>query len=497
MAQAVVGWLRAVRWPELGLFLPAIALFVFWLWGQAALPVLAAGLPLAVLLLRRVLPGVPDTAISDQAIATLDTALAAGSAQGRQTGCFVLQFDNLPGICDRLGRSRQSEILAASVARIRGALRPGDLLFTLEDGCLVVVLAPSERLDLESAVRIAGRLQLVAQQPMILDRDTVQLTCCIGFCHARQIAGGSGRDLLDAAQVAVDEAMHHKPGAIRTYTQDLAKARRDRDTLRAGFAAAVAEGQVRAHFQPQVSTDSGSVSGIEALARWHHPELGLLAPGAFLPAIEGTDLMDLLGEAMLSQALSSIVGWDLAGHQVPSVSVNFSARELGDPQLPERLAWQLDRHGLAAGRLTVEVLESVVARDGDDMIVRNIRRIADMGCGVDMDDFGTGNASITSIRRFALRRLKIDRSFVRAADTDRDQQQLVTAILSLAERLGLETLAEGVETQGEHAMLAQLGCGHVQGFVVARPMPMDEVSAWLADHRRRLTDALRIGVRAR
>jgi EAL domain-containing protein (putative c-di-GMP-specific phosphodiesterase class I) len=332
---------------------------------------------------------------------------------------------------------------------------------------------------------------------MQLGPDTVQLTCCIGFCHSRQIEAGTGQVLLDAAQVAADEAMQHAPGGIRAYSVDLAQARKDRDALRHGFAAAVAEGQVRAHFQPQLSTDSGAVSGIEALARWHHPERGLLTPGAFLPAIEGTDLMSVLGEAMLTQALAALQAWDAAGLKVPSVSVNFSAKELSDHELPDRLTWMLDRHGLSAARLTVEVLESVVAKDGDDIIARNIRRIAEMGCGVDMDDFGTGNASITSIRQFALRRLKIDRSFVRAVDANRDQQQLVTAILSLAERLGLETLAEGVETRGEHAMLAQLGCGHVQGYVVARPMPAEEVAPWLAEHRNRLAEALRIGVRAR
>ncbi len=497
MSQAGKWWSRALRWPELGLFLPVLMLPAYWHSGHAPLLALGAGLPLLLLLLRRLLPAPPDVAMADQVIGAIDSALNAGPASGRQTGCFVVQFDNLDAVCDRLGRARQSEILAASVARIRAALRPGDTMFVLEDGSLVLVLAPTDRLDLESMVRIAGRVQLVGQQPVLLGADTVQLTCCIGFCHARQVQGGRGQALLDAAQIAVDEARQHRPGAIRSYTPDLARARSDRDALRSGFAMAVAEGQLRAHFQPQLSTDSGAVSGVEALARWHHPERGLLSPGAFLPAIEGTDLMDLLGEAMLTQALAALRGWDSAGCRVPSVSVNFSARELGDPQLPERLAWQLDRHGLAAGRLTVEVLESVVAKDGDDMIVRNIRRIAEMGCGVDMDDFGTGNASITSIRRFALRRLKIDRSFVRAADTDRDQQQLVTAILSLADRLGLETLAEGVETQGEHAMLAQLGCGHVQGFVVARPMPAEEMSPWLADHRGRLAEALRIGVRAR
>jgi diguanylate cyclase len=495
MMQAVRGWVRLIRWPDLGLFLPVLALPAYILLGWVEVLILATGLPLVAVLLRRALPKGGQIAVADQVIATLDAGLQAG--QGRQTGCLVLQFDTLQAVCDRLGRARQSEILAASVARIRGALRPGDLLFALEDGCLVIVLGPTERLDHESLVRIAGRLQLVAQQPMQLGPDVVQLTCCIGFCHARQIDRVSGKAMLEAAQIATDAAMQHAPGAIRAYTVDLAQARSDRDALRSSFAAAVADGQIRAFFQPQVSTDSGAVSGMEALARWHHPDRGLLSPGVFLPAIEGTDLMDVLGEAMLTQALQALCHWDLAGLRVPSVSVNFSARELSDPELPDRLGWQLDRHGLTPDRLTVEVLESVVAKDGDDIIARNIGRIAAMGCGVDMDDFGTGNASITSIRRFALRRLKIDRSFVRAVDANRDQQQLVTAILSLAERLGLETLAEGVETQGEHAMLAQLGCGHVQGYVVGRPMPADETAPWLTDHRNRLAKALKIGVGAR
>jgi len=494
MTLAVREWMRRFSWLEFGLFLSVLVLPVCLALGWEKFLVLAAGLPLLVALLLRAVSGGPQIAVADQVIAALDASLAAG--QGRQTGCLVLQFDTLQAVCDRLGRVRQSEVLAASVTRVRGALRPGDRLFALEDGCLVVVLGPTLRLDLESMVRIAGRLQLVAQQPMQLGPDTVQLTSCIGFCHAPQIEGASGRAMLDAAQVAMDAAVEHAPGAIRAYSADLARARSDREALRTSFATAVAEGQVRAHFQPQLSTDTGEVSGMEVLARWHHPQRGLLLPGVFLPVIEGTELVDMLGETMLRQALQALAGWDRAGLRVPSVSVNFSARELADPELPERLAWALHGHGLTPDRLTVEVLESVVARDGDDIIARNIGRIARMGCGVDMDDFGTGNASITSIRRFALRRLKIDRSFVRGVDGNRDQQHLVTAILSLSDRLGLETLAEGVETQGEHAMLAQLGCGHVQGFVVARPMPLQEVTSWLTDHRARLAEALRIGVPA-
>lgn len=483
-----------LRRPDLAVFLPCLALLAFWFGGEAGLLALSVGLPLAVVLARRWLPEPQAVAVSDQVIDRLDAVLRDPS---QQTGCFVLQFDDPSWLCDRHGRARQSEILAASIARIRGAMRPGDVLFPLEDGSLVVVLGPTQRLDMEGMIRIAGRLQLVVQQPMLLGDAPVQVTCCIGFGHCRQLDRRAGKSLLQAAQIAVDEAFRHRPGAIRAYSTDLAQARALRDSLRADFAAAVEAGQVRAYFQPQLSTDSGAVSGMEALARWHHPDHGCLSPGQFLPAIEGTDLMELLGREMLSQSLAALAGWDRAGFRVPTVAVNFSAQDLRDPQLPERLGWALDRHDMAPARLTVEVLESVVAFEADDIIARNIARLSEMGCGIDLDDFGTGNASITSIRNFALRRLKIDRSFVRAVDSDRQKQKLVTTILSLAEDLGLEALAEGVETQGEHAMLAQLGCGHVQGYVIARPLPLEEVAPWLSDHRDRLAKALRIGVRAR
>lgn len=478
-------------------FLSALAVAVYWFLGDMALLALAVGFPVLTLVAVWFWPWSGGKAASDQVIDRLEAALHDRSEGPRQTGCFVVQFDDPSRICDRHGRTLQSEVLAACIGRIRGAMRPGDRLFPLEDGSLVVVLAPSQRLDLEGMVRIAGRMQLVVQQPMVVGDISVQLSCCIGFCHARQINAETGRALLEAAQIAADEAMRHRPGAIRAYTDDLALIRATRDRLRSGFAAAIDAGQIRAHFQPQVSTDSGEVSGLEALARWHHPDRGVLAPGDFLPALEGTDLMELLGREMLNQSLSALAEWNRAGLAVPAVSVNLSPQDLRDPQLPDRLAWALDAHGLQPGRLTIEVLESVVAGVDDDIIRRNLDRIAMMGCGVDLDDFGTGNASITTIRQFSLQRLKIDRSFVRGVDYIRDQQKLVTAILALAEQLGLESLAEGVETQAEHAMLAQLGCGHVQGYVISKPLPPEEVATWLRQHRERLPRALRIEMRAR
>jgi EAL domain-containing protein (putative c-di-GMP-specific phosphodiesterase class I)/GGDEF domain-containing protein len=480
--------------PELVLFLPALMLGALWLGGSAGLAGAALVLPMIAIWVQRtgrVSEGVP---VSDQVAAALDRALRDGAPTGSSTGCIVLQFDDSLHLCDRLGRTRQSEILAASISRLRGALRTNDRLYALEDGSLAVVLGPALRLDLEAMLRIAGRLQLVVQQPMQLHAGYVQQTCSVGFCPSRSLPGTAGAAILDAAQIAADEAMRHRPAALRAFTPDLAQARTARDTLRARFEQAVEAGQIRAYFQPQVSTDSGAVTGVEALARWHHPDRGVLGPAEFLPAIEGTELIDQLGEVMLDQGLAMLAASDALGLRIPSVSVNLTALDLADVQLPDRLRWALDRHGLAPPRLTVEVLESVVARPGDDSIAQVIGKLSDLGIGIDLDDFGTGNASITTIRRFALTRLKIDRSFVRGVDHDRDQQKFVTAVLALAEQLGLDTLAEGVETQGEHAMLAQLGCGHVQGYILARPMQGDDLMLWLRQHRDRLDRALRIGV---
>lgn len=477
--------------------LPVLGLVAYWAGGEVSLIALAASLPPGVLLYRMHLHRIAPIAMSDQVIDRLDRTLGEIAAKGGATGCLVIQFDDVAHLADRLGRTRQCEVLAASIARLRGALRPGDMLFPMEDGTLAVALSATPRLDSEIMVRIAARLHLLVQQPMTLVDGPVQVTCSIGFCHTQQLRHPDGRTLLDAAQVAGEEATRHRPGAIRGYSDDLARARAERDALRAGFSQAVDRGEIQAWFQPQLSTDSGEVSGIEALVRWRHPQRGLLAPASFLPAIVGSELMELLGQTMLAQSLSALTELDRRGLRVPTVAVNFTAQELRDLQLPDRLQWTLDRFKLAPSRLTVEVLESVVAGDGDEVIASNISRIAAMGCGVDLDDFGTGNASITAIRRFALNRLKIDRSFIREVDQNRDQQKLVTAILSLAERLGLETLAEGVETPAEHALLAQLGCGHVQGYVVARPMPLGDLIHWLSAHRDRQREAIRIGIQAR
>jgi EAL domain-containing protein (putative c-di-GMP-specific phosphodiesterase class I) len=273
--------------------------------------------------------------------------------------------------------------------------------------------------------------------------------------------------------------MQHKAKAQNALIQDVTQALED--------------GHIIPWFQPQISTDTGEVSGFEALARWHHPERGMIAPADFLPAIEQAGMFERLGEVILYHSLTCLKKWDKAGFRVPQVGVNFSDSELRNPKLVDKIRWELDRFDLSPDRLNVEILETVIAEAEDDVITRNIAGLATLGCAIDLDDFGTGHASISNIRRFAVERIKIDRSFMTKVDTDPEQQRMVSAIVTMAEQLNLKTLGEGVETAGEHAMLAQLGCTHVQGFGLGRPMPYADTLNWMQKHHEKLAETPKIG----
>ena len=245
--------------------------------------------------------------------------------------------------------------------------------------------------------------------------------------------------------------------------------------------------------QPQVSTDTGDITGFEALARWEHPSKGVVGPQVFLPFAEQAKLMNKLGQTIRHHAFRAMRDWDCAGAVIPRIGINFSSDELRDPSLVDRVRWELDQFDLSPDRLAVEILETVFSRRPDDVITRNVTQLSKLGCCIDLDDFGTSHASFSSIKRFDVSRIKIDRSFVSNADRDPSQQQMVSAILMMAERLNLETLAEGVETPGEHALMAQLGCHHVQGFGVGKPMPVEHTLDWIKDRRAKLEGAPRIG----
>ena len=239
---------------------------------------------------------------------------------------------------------------------------------------------------------------------------------------------------------------------------------------------------VVAHFQPQLCCHTGTVSGFELLARLNHPTRGLLDPSQFLPGLS-PDQLRQLSRTMLVRGLEALAHWAAAGFLVDTVSLNVSAVDLIDPQFADFVLWELDRQSVPPQRLVLEVIEELSPVDMADAVQRNLARLAHLGCGVDLDDFGKGYASLEALHRLPVQRVKIDRSFVIGCDSDPGQQRMVLAILALAERMGIATLAEGVETPAQHAFAAQIGCSHVQGYAIARPMPLDATLGFLADRR--------------
>lgn len=494
-----------VRRPEIMAFLPAVTLAAFWFGGEQVLVATALGLPMLFALFGSFrhevdVPDFPDTLGGLSSLPQMERALTevlhAAPLTGETTGVLVVMIDNLTEIETSFGNAGVSALQERLGDRLVSALRGPDMIARVRPGCFAVLLAPMRRLDLEAMVQVAARLQSAIAPSVSLDATRLYVTASIGFCLAARAPQQSARGLVDAAIAAARDAVRCGPGAIRAYSAEIALRQQQTEDLRGSLERAFDEGQIQPWFQPQISTDTGALTGLEALARWVHPERGVVPPAEFLPAVMDAGLAARLCDTMLASALSSLRKWDQAGIRIPRVAVNFSESELRDPRLVERIKWELDRFDLRPERLCIEILETVVADSTADIIQRNLAGLSRLGCPLDLDDFGTGHASLGSIRRFGVGRLKIDRSFITHVHEDREQQRTVAAILSLAEQLGLDTLAEGVELQEEHNMLAQLGCKHVQGFVLARPMPFEDVVPWLTQYRTTLRPAPRIGSRA-
>jgi diguanylate cyclase (GGDEF)-like protein len=486
-------------------FLPAICLGAYWLGGESTLIATALGLPACLALANLItLPahatlgtdGVTGLPMRPAVIDIIDQTLDAQSATGRTTACLAVSLDDFRGLEANFGPDAAHDILKATARRLIDVLRDLDVVARLDGPRFAVALAPVRRADLETLIQLASRIQASLSEPLSIDATKIYVSASIGFCLPSRAPGQSGAAFLDAAEAALADAKSNGAGSIRAFTPGAIQTTLDRGTVLADVGDALENGQIIPWFQPQVSTDTGTVSGMEALARWVHPEKGVVPPAEFLPAIEESGLIERLGEIILYHSFTALKTWDKAGFDVPTVSVNFSATELSNPKLVDKIRWELDRFEFEPERLTVEILENVIASSDNDIITRNIAALSHLGCGIDLDDFGTGHASIANIRRFAVKRIKIDRSYVTRCDVDRNQQDMLAAILTMAERINLQTLTEGVETVGEHAMLAQLGCGHVQGFSIARPMAFDLTLDWMDTHRQKLAQTPQIGRKA-
>ncbi len=408
----------------------------------------------------------------------LDDVLDDCARRERTTAVLIMQVDDLHIADGEWGAEIGEKVMDRIVQRVGATMRGQDAVLRAGDDTLVVLMAPTRRADLDVVMNIVDRLQAAVAEPISIQGRSIRVRSCIGICTESMAPTRSASALLAAADCALRIARRQGDDAVRVFNPDMQSRVEIDHRLSTQIEDALEKGEIRPWFQPQVDARTGRLAGFEALARWHHPELGILSPAKFLDTVASAGFSGEMGQHMLRASLEALAEWDRAGLDVPNVGVNVSLDELTDPRLAERVIWQLDRHEIEPSRIAFEILETVTLRDDDEAIMRNITALRQAGCRLDLDDFGTGAASIAHIARFGVHRIKIDRSFVSGLDSDEKQKDIVSAILSLADQLGIETLAEGVETPEERATLSHLGCTHLQGFGIARPMPFEDTIAW-------------------
>jgi len=429
------------------------------------------------------LTGVPTRCVAMDGLANF---LRSERGSGREAAVLHINIDKFRQVNDRFGLEAGDSVLAEISNRIGECIRDRDILARIDGDVFAVVLSPIRKADVATALAVADRIKQEVARPFSVDQVTCHLTCSIGICLSSRAPSHDVASVFASAETALLLARKEGPNATRSFSPKMRREAQKLKNLSVELDEALENGRIRPYFQPQICADSGELAGFEALARWEHPENGVILPGLFLNAIESGGKSERLGEVILYHSLTAIKAWDNAGLRVPSVGVNFSSSELRNPKLVEKIKWEVDRFDIAPHRLTIEILEDVVSDHDDDVVTRNIRALAAQGFGIDLDDFGTGHAAIANIRRFAVNRIKIDRSFIMGIDGDEEQKTLTSAIIRMAESLGLETLAEGVETIPEHAVLAGLGCRYLQGFGIGRPIPFDQTFEWMKSHQAKI-----------
>ena len=468
---------------------PLAVLLAFLYGGNVALAGVAIAAPMLLASLGA--GSRPNAATCDRALATgptwrddliawVERALPRAAQQGVQVAVIFITIDDLDTIEARFGRVMYETVFAEAETRLKALLREDDIIARC--GQSVAIGVSNVRVpENESLMIMAQRLQKAFEDPFSDGPTRTYCSISLGIAAESHVKSSSGTNIVAGAQRASELAMVSGPGSIRFYSGGLSSDEAlSRNTARE-LNNALETSEIFAWFQPQVRTDSGQVIGFEALARWDHPDRGLVAPASFLPDIEKSGLSQRLAEVILRQSLMALNVWDAAGFDVPSISVNFSADELRNPRLPDYVRWELDRHGIAPRRLVIEVLESVASESSEDVISRTLHALSRIGCRIDLDDFGTGFTSFVNIRRFEVERIKIDRSLVNQIDCDKGQYRMFSALLAFGERLGIDTLAEGVETAAEMNVLKSLGCQDVQGYVISRPLPLGETLLWLEE----------------
>ncbi|ABF62110.1 diguanylate cyclase/phosphodiesterase (plasmid) [Ruegeria sp. TM1040] len=397
-----------------------------------------------------------------------------------------VDLDRFKQINDLMGHAAGDQILLHAAEAMQRQIGPDDMTARVGGDEFVIVLR-GHGTDSKTKA-IAKRVIEEISKPVEIEGEFVNVGASIGIAYLAAGETDPAR-ILSNADIALYIAKSEGRGRVSFYN-DATRARFEGNmALLRDLRIGLDNGEITAFFQPQVDGITNEVLGFEALARWHHPKRGMLDPGVFITLAFEHGLGDRLTERIVSDAISALLEWRALGLPAPSVSVNFSAKQLRDGGLVEYLDDALFAANLQPKDIAIEVLESVLFSDGVDPALNTIAKLQDRGYKIELDDFGTGHASISNLRRFKVDGIKLDKDFVAGVDQDAEQEVILRTMIDLCRNLNIECLAEGVETEAEIAKLISLGCSRFQGYGIARPMARDAVTSWLETHYGRKPDA--------
>ena len=417
----------------------------------------------------------------------LQQALAASARRQRHGALFLLDIDDFKTLNDTQGHDVGDQFLRQVAERIAAAVREGDTVARLGGDEFVVLLQDldAETVAAVQAERIAAKLQASLRQPYQLDlapgggvRAVHSHYCTASIGIALFLGKDVGEDeLLKRADTAMYEAKSLGRNTLTFFDPDMQAAIAARAALHADLRMAVRRNQFILHYQPQVDHD-GRVRGAEALVRWHHPQRGMISPAEFIPLAEATGLILPIGHWVLETACKQLATWARYPELAElTIAVNVSARQFKHRDFVDLVTAVIEATGANPNRLKLELTESMLAADVDDIVVK-MAALKETGVGFSLDDFGTGYSSLYYLKSLPLDQLKIDQSFVRDVLTDANDAAIAGAIVALAHSLGLSVIAEGVEVAAQRDFLARSGCRRYQGYFFSRPLPAESFEAY-------------------
>jgi diguanylate cyclase (GGDEF)-like protein/PAS domain S-box-containing protein len=421
------------------------------------------GLPNRVLLLDRI-----------------DQALARGRRESMPVAVLFLDLDGFKAINDTVGHHVGDRLLNEVAGRLQNVVRERDTVARLGGDEFAVVLEGMTSMNSLSGV--ARKLLNAVASPYVIDDRDLYVTTSIGVARFPR-DGDDVHTLLRKADGAMYRAKQAGKNTYRFYSQLEGDEDVQRLELEQQLRRAVERREFVVYYQPQVSIDSSSVVGVEALLRWNHPEQGIVEPARFINVLEETGLIVEVGDWVLREVCRQATEWKQQGMIPLRFAVNVSARQFGKRDIVGDVARVLDETGMEPKRIHIEITEGTIASKFEQT-VEVMRKLNALGVRIAVDDFGVGYSSLNYLKRLPIHTLKIDQSFIRDVTTDPNDAAIARTIIALAHNLGLDVIAEGVETLEQLFFLSRQGCHEVQGHLISRPLPADEFAAWLADNQR-------------